>query len=326
MLSERSERKAPSSATEELKSRRHPDYLMRATWFDYKSPAAFLVTFSKDTKTPPLSDIQGNNTANKPEAFAVLSPLGKIVEAAILQLPKLFEGLQILAYSIMPDHVHIVIKFLKHTPYTLGRVIAKVKGLASAEYGLPIWTKGFNDKISFERNRTEAFVRYANDNPLRYFIKQNHQEFFKRKHSIIVDGTTFQVYGNTSLLHHPIRAAVRFSSKYTATELAKQSSLWEETIRQSGVLISPFIHPKEREIRDRGIEFGASIILIQDNGLPEKFKPSGRLFELCAEGRLLIVAPQEHKTRTAALSRQQCLKMNQLAVSLSGWGSEYQRE
>lgn len=326
MLSERSERKSPQPRAETLRSRRHPDFLMRATWFDYKSPAAYLVTFSKTAKAPLLSEIHEKNKVNKLCAFAVLSPLGEIVEKAIQQLPILFENMQILAYSIMPDHVHIVIKILCHTSYTLGRVVAKVKGLASAEFGNPIWEKGFNDKISFERQRTDAFIRYTDENPLRYLIKRKHQEFFERKYSIIINGKTYAIYGNPMLLRHPLRTAVRFSRKFSHEELSQYEKRWEEVIRQSGVLISPFIHPNERKIRDRAIELGASIILIQDNGFPEKFKPGGVLFNLCSEGRLLIVAPQEFKTRTAALNRRQCLEMNQLAESLSGLGEEYQRE
>lgn len=325
MLSERSERRSSNlPTTGELRSRKHPDYLLRASWFDYKSPAVILVIFSKKPETPALSVVIGHISEGRPNATVRLSHIGEIIEKSIHQLPLIFEHLQIITHTIMPDHVHIVMQFTSHTQYTLGRVVAKVKGLVSAEIGKPIWSKGFNDKISFKRERTEEFIKYTNENPLRYFIRRSHPEFFTRKYFIRIAEKQYEIFGNPALLRHPVRSAVRFSRRYSPSELSRKEELWEETIRQSGVLISPFIHPIERQFRDRAIDLGASLIIIQDNGFPERFKPGGKYFELCSEGRLLIIAPKEHQTRTAALSRQQCLEMNQLAYSLEG--SVYQRE
>jgi len=50
------------------------------------------------------------------------------------------------------------------------------------------------------------------------------------------------------------------SRRYSSAELQRLKRQWDETIRSQGVLISPFIHPVEKEYMQRGIEDGASII------------------------------------------------------------------
>lgn len=322
MLSERSERKSS-----ELRSRRHPDYLMRAQWHDYRRPAAYLVTFTKDRATPRLSYVKGEIINGKAHAQTQLKELGVLVEKEIKELPSLFENLEVLAYAIMPDHVHIVLRVYKYANYTLGRVVAKVKGLVSAAVGSSLWSKGFNDKISFDRDRTANFIRYVNENPLRFYVKSQHPEFFNRRYRIQLNGSYYDIFGNPMLLRHPLRSVVRFSSKFSADELNERRMDWSETIRQQGVLVSPFIHPEEKKVFECGVELGASVILLRDNGFTERFKPEGKLFDLCVEGRLLLVAPLHHETRTAGgITRRQCMELNQLAELLSSSGSVYQRE
>lgn len=53
------------------------------------------------------------------------------------------------------------------------------------------------------------------------------------------------------------------------------------------------------------------------NGLPERFKPSGREFELCSEGRLLIIAPDFYQTRKVELKRDLCLHGNEIADKIA---------
>lgn len=55
---------------------------------------------------------------------------------------------------------------------------------------------------------------------------------------------------------------VRISSKFTKEELEARKAVWNEVIRECGVLVSPFISSAEKEIRDAAIANGASLILI----------------------------------------------------------------
>ena len=69
-------------------------------------------------------------------------------------------------------------------------------------------------------------------------------------------------------------------------------------------------------MRDYAIANGARLILIEQNGFGPRYKPSGQYFELCAEGRLLMVAPVEHSTSKIVLSREWCLRHNELAEQI----------
>ena len=58
---------------------------------------------------------------------------------------------------------------------------------------------------------------------------------------------------------------------------------------------------------------GHSLILLQENGFTDLAKPGGARFDACAEGRLLILAPWEHRNQHLTISRSQCLLLNDMA-------------
>lgn len=72
-----------------------------------------------------------------------------------------------------------------------------------------------------------------------------------------------------------------------------------------------FISPGEKEVATAVLEGSAgAVILMKPDGFGEYFKPHGRYFDLCAQGRLLILAcrpPVEVKT---PFTREMCLNMN----------------
>ena len=49
------------------------------------------------------------------------------------------------------------------------------------------------------------------------------------------------------------------------------------------------------------------------------YTPKGLLHTLCSEGRLLIIAPTEHRTASMALDRATCLQMNALAETIAAY-------
>ncbi|MDE5998300.1 MAG: hypothetical protein K2G77_08850, partial [Muribaculaceae bacterium] len=50
---------------------------------------------------------------------------------------------------------------------------------------------------------------------------------------------------------------------------------------------------------------------------PDRFKPSGKDFDLCCEGRLLLIAPAEHQTRKLVLKRDMCMNGNEIAEKIA---------
>lgn len=201
------------------------------------------------------------------------------------------------------------------TDYHLGELIARFTGYCNRAYGTSIFERGFHDRILRRKNQLRNMIDYVKDNPRRLLIKREHANLFRRAVKIDIEGNVYQAFGNFMLLKQPCKAAVRVSSRFSADELIRRKSLWKETVREGGVLISPFISPAERSVRDYAIENGGKIILITRDYLDDRFKPAGILFDLCAEGRLLVLSTGA--PNNGRLSRAEALAMNDLAESLA---------
>jgi hypothetical protein len=64
---------------------------------------------------------------------------------------------------------------------------------------------------------------------------------------------------------------------------------------------------------------GGGLIVLKHGGFPPLYKPSGRYFDLCASGRLLVLSAFAYTSRKQPLTREQCLAMN-------GWCEKLARE
>ena len=77
------------------------------------------------------------------------------------------------------------------------------------------------------------------------------------------------------------------------TYLQRKANLarWLYTAERGGVLISPFISRDEHDVRHQAEAIGARLVVLQTRPLRDREKPSGRDFELCIQGRLLLISP-----------------------------------
>ena len=229
----------------------------------------------------------------------------------------------------MPDHVHFAIFIRERTETHLGTIITNLKRECSDRFealGNPPETEFFipnyNDTFLTSGNQLKKMLKYISDNPRRYLVRKDNPELF-REFYISNGESDFKAYGNWDLLAEFQRIPVKVSRKYSTEELKTWKRLWHTTILNDGVLVSPFINPKEKEIRNWAMDNGAALIYITYKPFAEKFKPSGKMFDLCAEGRLLIVSlPGDEKEKeylrdNGSPSYSHCQKMNNLAVLLS---------
>jgi hypothetical protein len=66
------------------------------------------------------------------------------------------------------------------------------------------------------------------------------------------------------------------------------------------------------------MERGYRVIWVRENGFPPLYKPTGRAFDACSEGCLLMISPWEYHTERRTISREQCLKLNRLVEIIVG--------
>lgn len=295
--------------------------LRRAPWHDYFGPAIYMVTISKHKSSPSLGTLVYDDPN---DASISLSPSGTILEHQITVTPEYHPQLKILEYVIMPDHAHILIQVSEPLKKHLGEIIQAIKAASTSrirklsEAGdMTVFEDGFHDRIVRNRRQLHTLYNYLRDNPRRLAVRLARPEYFRRVNSLTIGSGRYRAYGNPFLLRCPFKEQVVVHRADTEEVRAARRELWLYTAAGGGVLVSPFISPAEKDIRREADEAGGRFILITNEAMGERYKPSGRDFELCEEGRMLIVSADID----GDLSRAACLRMNSLAEDICAFVS-----
>jgi REP element-mobilizing transposase RayT len=91
---------------------------------------------------------------------------------------------------------------------------------------------------------------------------------------------------------------------------------------RGAVLISPCISHGEREIARRAFVAGYRVITLQNKGFSPLYKPGGKLFDTCAVGNLLMLAPINwpYVPGEKPITRDQAQVLNRIAQFIAGAG------
>ena len=290
-----------------------PSNKRRAPWHDYHSRCMYMVTVGKAPGAPDFGRLVSESIE--------LTPAGEIIKNEIEDTPAHNPQLIIMEMVVMPDHFHFLVFVTQRTKRHLGAIVQALKSAATKKIReltgqpeLTVFEEGFHDRIIMHAGQRESVANYIRQNPHRLAIRKAHPDFFRRINTLNVGGKNYQAYGNIHLLDNPFREQVvvhRADSEHTK---ARKRERWLYAAANAGVLVSPFISPAEKAIQAQACDEGGRFVLIVPEPFPEKYKPTGKNFALCEEGRLLIVsAGIDEKT----LSRSSCLKMNALAGELT---------
>ena len=86
------------------------------------------------------------------------------------------------------------------------------------------------------------------------------------------------------------------------------------------MLISPAISHGEREIARRAYAAGRPVIVLRNKGFSPLYKPGGKLFEPCAAGNLLLLAPAgwPYVPGEKPPTRESSLVLNRIALLIAG--------
>ena len=105
-----------------------------------------------------------------------------------------------------------------------------------------------------------------------------------------------------------------FEEKLTAALMAA---------KHGAVLVSPCISHGEREIARQAFNAGYRVITLQNKGFSPVYKPGGRLFDTCAAGNLLMIAPVNWPYQPAEkpMTRDAAQVLNRIAQLISGDGA-----
>ena len=216
-------------------------------------------------------------------------------------------------------------------------------GNARARERARFWAEGYVDVILFRRGQLDRMIAYLRDNPQRLGIKRENPDLFKvtRKLNIPTVGW-FSAIGNHFLLErhsfHQIQCSRRFFAyqrdgrgnlikdappAVVTSEFEDRLNAAFDAAQKGAVLISPCISQGEREIARRAFEAGFSVITLANKGFSPLYKPGGKLFETCANGKLLMLAPigWPHQVAAKPITRIDALILNRIAQLIAGAGA-----
>lgn len=304
-------------------------YTRRKHGHDYNAPCAYHFILKKLSSAPDFGVLTGDPRiapGNPGCADIANSSLGDIIEEAILNLPCFNRSIQIYQYKIMPDHVHLLLRVNETMHRPIGSYIGGMKtGIKKKwnrhrrAYGSfadeeEVFEENFTDKIIYPGRSLDAIFRYIRENPHRLAIRRQHPGFFQRIKNIHIGGEQFMAYGNLFHLRNPFKSQVVVHRRNTPRQNEELHEGWMREAATGGVLVSPFIAPLEKKAYREAIELGGRIIYIQHESFSERYKPSEREFNLCCEGRILLMAPVNSYGKD--ITQQICHKMNKIAEEI----------
>ena len=295
---------------------------------DYCSPGYYMITASITDGSPALSMIPDIDLPELKRGEMIMplpAELGKLIQKEIMDIPRHHREIRIMRFVLMPDHIHVVMGVKERLKRKLGNELAGFLGACSkhrmaicGDSELKTLFKPFNDRIIYNFQQLDRAIKYVVDNPRRLIIKRKLPDLFKRYLHLDIAGHEYAAYGNIFLLKGISLLPVRIHRRWSEQEFADYKNRCRVLISQGAIPISPAIHKAEKEIINSAVESGSSVILLKDQGFEERFKPKGKEFDLCSEGRLLLLAPwPENIGRKSTSGYTEFHKMNDLALAIS---------
>ncbi len=100
-----------------------------------------------------------------------------IVERFVLDLPKRFSGLALDYYTLMDDHLHLILVF-DRVQVSLGDIVRTFKALVKRKTGEEkFWQRNYYDHVIRNEEALNKIREYIQDNPLAERIR--FQKFYK---------------------------------------------------------------------------------------------------------------------------------------------------
>jgi REP element-mobilizing transposase RayT len=296
---------------------RHQSMTRRHDHHDYRSPCIYMITLVVNNRRPLLGKVVDPDDKH-PQPWFSPSPLGERIAQCWREIPQFYPQIRLLSLQLMPDHLHGIIHVTEQLPRHLGHVINGFKvacNRVAKEMSLsPLWEEGYNDSILQGKGQLNAMFKYLEDNPRRLWTKRNNPDFFRTQQEVKIGDQNVTVMGNRFLLDSPNKVAVKCSRKMTDSDIETATSRFMMMAQRGAVLVSPRISPGEKAVMDMIQAAGFPFIQLLENGFSPMWKPGGEMFDACASGQVLLVAPWPYHTDRHTITRDQCLFLNDLAT------------
>ena len=189
---------------------------------------------------------------------------------------------------------------------------------------ISLFEDDYQDTILFRKGQLDNMLSYALDNPRRLAVKRMFPNLFQEQRLIQFAGGFFSGIGNHFLLDYPVFRQVQVSRYgFYCADFDKIKRSFMTNIQFGTALVSPCISEGERKIAYEAIEHNVPVIILKNNGFDKYYKPSGKLFDACAAGRLLMLAPSawKYSYSNEKMTREKACVLNALAQRICGNGA-----
>lgn len=144
--------------------------------YDYSTAGAYFITICVKDRRPVLWENVGADII-RPNLIQ-LSEYGKFVETAIKNIPVYYENISVDKFSIMPDHVHLIVSSTDGrmiSAPTMSRVVGQMKRWVSKEAKTSFWQKSYFDHIIRNEHDYAEIWEYIDRNPQVWIEKHQNQ-------------------------------------------------------------------------------------------------------------------------------------------------------
>ena len=228
----------------------------------------------------------------------------------------------------------------------------KVPSRAATERA-PLFAPGYVDVMPLRSGQLQQQRRYIHDNPRSRLLRMTHRALLQPLRGGIDTALSLRaLYGYLSRECMPQQLTAAgwslLSSRLLTTDgivacdsygdrrlltrcllpvvchrrdrwrLARQKAQCLMAARQGAVLASARIAAGEQDIIDEALAQGYPVLLVIDNGMPERYHPSAVRMAQCLHSQLLLVTPWHYHYRSeqTAISVAECKTMNAVVQAL----------
>ncbi len=151
----------------------HNRHSIRLKDYDYSLPGAYFVTICSWQREFIFGSVF--------DGQITLNDCGRVVEKAWLDLPRHYPNITVDKYIVMPDHFHGTLFQIeipqeeKAIRYGLSEIIRGFKSRSARQInnllgsaGIPVWQRGFYDRIIRNPAELDLIRRYITENPTRW--------------------------------------------------------------------------------------------------------------------------------------------------------------
>ena len=248
-------------------------------------------------------------------------------------MPQVEPKIELVCYSIMPNHIHFIIAVRGELNRPIGTIIRSFMGATSRSLHMlkaegkiqwnsaaasiarkastekpSLWQPGYCIGICHTEQKLHTRIGYVIENPFFGILENERHDFMKRTMMLTIKGRRYSGYGNMLLLKEPDRLQVFCHRNHPVThepyhltqDFREEKQAILNAAADGVVIVTPGISPCEADIMWSVLQNGGNVINIQQEEIPinDKWHPEKERRIYCSQGQMLVLSVHDlpHQT------------------------------